>query len=252
LATDTLVDDIYRMIDTKEIADGVPVEQVINDFGENVKQILRNNITESKFDKRKLRMLAHYMNDEAYTNEILNGDIHSANQKSAGLQTRDQAKTFIYAFLYGAGDGKIGEVAGGGPKRGRILKKNFLDNTPALKHLRSKVADSSKKGWVTGLDGRKLHIRSEHSALNTLLQSAGAVVMKKALVLLDTYAKQYNIDYKFVLNVHDEFQCEVRDDQADFFGGLAVGAIIKAGKSFNLNCPLDGEYKVGKTWQQTH
>ena len=200
----------------------------------------------------ELRMLAHYMDDKAYTNEILNGDIHSANQKSAGLQTRDQAKTFIYAFLYGAGDGKIGEVAGGGPKRGRILKKNFLDNTPALKHLRSKVADSSKKGWVTGLDGRKLHIRSEHSALNTLLQSAGAVVMKKALVLLDTYAKQYNIDYKFVLNVHDEFQCEVRDDQADFFGGLAVGAIIKAGKSFNLNCPLDGEYKVGKTWQQTH
>ena len=200
----------------------------------------------------ELRMLAHYVNDEAYTNEILNGDIHSANQKSAGLQTRDQAKTFIYAFLYGAGDGKIGEVAGGGPKRGRILKKNFLDNTPALKHLRSKVADSSKKGWVTGLDGRKLHIRSEHSALNTLLQSAGAVVMKKALVLLDTYAKQYNIDYKFVLNVHDEFQCEVRDDQADFFGGLAVGAIIKAGKTFNLNCPLDGEYKVGRTWQQTH
>jgi DNA polymerase I-like protein with 3'-5' exonuclease and polymerase domains len=200
----------------------------------------------------ELRMLAHYMNDEAYTNEILNGDIHSANQKSAGLQTRDQAKTFIYAFLYGAGDSKIGEVAGGGAKRGRILKKNFLDNTPALKHLRSKVTDSSKKGWVTGLDGRKLHIRSEHSALNTLLQSAGAVVMKKALVLLDQYAKQYNIDYKFVLNVHDEFQCEVRDDQADFFGGLAVGAIIKAGKSFNLNCPLDGEYKVGETWQQTH
>jgi len=200
----------------------------------------------------ELRMLAHYMNDDKYTNEILNGDIHSANQKSAGLQTRDQAKTFIYAFLYGAGDSKIGEVAGGGAKRGRILKKNFLDNTPALKHLRSKVADSSKKGWVTGLDGRKLHIRSEHSALNTLLQSAGAVVMKKALVLLDTYAKQYNIDYKFVLNVHDEFQCEVRDDQADFFGGLAVGAIIKAGKSFNLNCPLDGEYKVGETWQQTH
>jgi DNA polymerase I-like protein with 3'-5' exonuclease and polymerase domains len=153
-------------------------------------------------------MLAHYMNDDkAYTDEILNGDIHSANQKSAGLQTRDQAKTFIYAFLYGAGDTKIGEVAGGGAKRGRILKKNFLDNTPALKHLRSKVADSSKKGWVTGLDGRKLHIRSEHSALNTLLQSAGAVIMKKALVLLDTYAKQYNIDYKFVLNVHDEFQC---------------------------------------------
>jgi DNA polymerase I-like protein with 3'-5' exonuclease and polymerase domains len=197
-------------------------------------------------------MLAHYMNDDKYTNEILNGDIHSANQKSAGLQTRDQAKTFIYAFLYGAGDVKIGEVAGGGAKRGRHLKKNFLDNTPALKQLREKVSESSGKGWVTGLDGRKLHIRSQHSALNTLLQSAGAVIMKKALVLLDSYARQYDLDYKFVLNVHDEFQCEVREDQADFFGGLAVGAIIQAGKSFKLNCPLDGEYKVGETWQQTH
>lgn len=200
----------------------------------------------------ELRMLAHYMNDDKYTKEILTGDIHTANQKSAGLQTRDQAKTFIYAFLYGAGDAKIGEVSNGGAKHGRMLKKNFLDNTPALKLLREKVTQSSEKGWVTGLDGRKLHIRSQHSALNTLLQSAGAVIMKKALVLLDTYATQYKIDYKFVLNVHDEFQCEVRDDQADFFGGLAVGAIVQAGKSFNLNCPLDGEYKVGETWQQTH
>ena len=200
----------------------------------------------------ELRMLAHYMNDDKYTKEVVSGDIHTANQKSAGLKTRDQAKTFIYAFLYGAGDVKIGQVAGGGASRGRLLKKNFLDNTPALKKLRDKVSKSSEKGWVTGLDGRKLHIRSEHSALNTLLQSAGAVIMKKALVLLDGYAKLYNIDYKFVLNVHDEFQCEVREDQADFFGGLAVGSIVQAGKSFNLNCPLDGEYKVGKSWQQTH
>ncbi len=200
----------------------------------------------------ELRMLAHYMNDDKYTNEILTGDIHTTNQKSAGLKTRDQAKTFIYAFLYGAGDVKIGQVAGGGAKRGRTLKKNFLDNTPALRELRRNVQHKCKQGWVRGLDGRKLHIRSEHSALNTLLQSAGAVIMKKALVLLDEYAKKYKIDYKFVLNVHDEFQCEVREDQADFFGGLAVGSIVQAGKSFNLNCPLDGEYKVGETWQQTH
>ena len=200
----------------------------------------------------ELRMLAHYMDDYHYTQELLNGDIHTANQKSAGLKTRDQAKTFIYAFLYGAGDVKIGQVAGGGAKRGRTLKKNFLDNTPALRELRKNVQHKCKQGWVRGLDGRKLHIRSEHSALNTLLQSAGAVIMKKALVLLDEYAKKYKIDYKFVLNVHDEFQCEVREDQADFFGGLAVGSIVQAGKSFNLNCPLDGEYKVGETWQQTH
>jgi len=200
----------------------------------------------------ELRMLAHYMDDDKYTKEVVTGDIHTANQKSAGLKTRDQAKTFIYAFLYGAGDVKIGQVAGGGAKRGRELKKNFLDNTPALRELRRNVQHKCKQGWVRGLDGRKLHIRSEHSALNTILQGAGAIVMKKALVLLDGYARLYNIDYKFVLNVHDEFQCEVRKDQADFFGGLAVGAIVQAGESFNLNCPLDGQYKVGKSWQQTH
>ena len=200
----------------------------------------------------ELRMLAHYMNDDKYTNEILTGDIHTANQKSAGLRTRDQAKTFIYAFLYGAGVLKLGSVAGGGASLGTQLQKNFLDNTPALKQLRTNVQRKAKKGWVRGLDNRKLHIRSEHSALNTVLQSAGAIIMKKALILLDEYAKQYKIDYKFVLNVHDEFQCEVREDQADFFGGLAVGSIVQAGKYFNLNCPLDGEYKVGETWQQTH
>ena len=200
----------------------------------------------------ELRMLAHYMNDDKYTNEILTGDIHTANQKSAGLRTRDQAKTFSYAFLYGAGVLKLGSVAGGGASLGTQLQKNFLDNTPALKQLRTNVQRKAKKGWVRGLDNRKLHIRSEHSALNTVLQSAGAIIMKKALILLDEYAKQYKIDYKFVLNVHDEFQCEVREDQADFFGGLAVGSIVQAGKYFNLNCPLDGEYKVGETWQQTH
>ena len=200
----------------------------------------------------ELRMLAHYMNDDKYTNEILTGDIHTANQKSAGLRTRDQAKTFIYAFLYGAGVLKLGSVAGGGASLGTQLQRNFLDNTPALKQLRTNVQRKAKKGWVRGLDNRKLHIRSEHSALNTVLQSAGAIIMKKALILLDEYAKQYKIDYKFVLNVHDEFQCEVREDQADFFGGLAVGSIVQAGKYFNLNCPLDGEYKVGETWQQTH
>jgi len=200
----------------------------------------------------ELRMLAHYMNDKNYTEEILNGDIHTANQRASGVKSRDQAKTFIYAFLYGAGDEKIGQVVGGTAREGKVLKKNFLDNTPALASLRRRVTENARKGWLYGLDKRKLYVRSEHSALNTLLQGAGAVVMKKALVLLAEYAKIYNIDYKFVLNVHDEFQCEVREDQAEFFGSLAVGSIIKAGKSFKLNCPLDGEYKVGKTWQQTH
>ena len=200
----------------------------------------------------ELRMLAHYMNDEEYTKEILDGDIHTANQRAAGLDTRDSAKTFIYAFLYGAGDGKIGSIVGGNASDGKKLKSKFLDNTPALRELRGRVGHDSEKGWLRGLDGRRLHIRSAHAALNVLLQSAGAIIMKQALTLLEKYATIYNIDYKFLLNVHDEFQVEVRADQADQFGRLAVDCIKRAGQDFNLNCPLDGEYKVGETWAETH
>ena len=200
----------------------------------------------------ELRMLAHYMNDYDYTEEVISGDIHTANQKSAGLTTRDQAKTFIYAFLYGAGDEKIGTIVGGGRKVGKTVKKQFLDNTPALKSLRERVTLASKRGYLIGLDGRRIWVRSEHSALNTLLQGAGAIIMKKALVLLDNYAILKGIDYKIIGNIHDEIQSEVHEKDAKVFGEIAVRAIKEAGEEFNLNCPLDGQYKVGETWQQTH
>ena len=200
----------------------------------------------------ELRMLAHYMNDKEYTHEILHGDIHSANQKAAGLTTRDTAKTFIYAFLYGAGDRKIGSIVGGSATDGARLKTLFLDNTPSLRDLRERVERATVRGHLRGLDNRKLIIRSNHAALNTLLQSAASVVMKKSLTILDEYAKIYGIDYKFVGNIHDEFQAEVREDQAEKFGWLAVECIKAAGIKLNLRCPLDGEYKVGKTWAETH
>lgn len=200
----------------------------------------------------ELRMLAHYMNDDAYTKEILEGDIHTANQLAAGLKTRPEAKTFIYAYLYGAGDEKIGSIAGGGRAVGKRLKEKFLANTPALAVLKENVAASAAKGYIKGLDGRKIFIRSEHAALNSLLQSAGALIMKQALVILDEYAKLWKIDYKFVGNIHDEFQVEVREDQADKFGSLAASCIQAAGLHFNLRCPLAGEYQVGSSWADTH
>jgi len=200
----------------------------------------------------ELRMLAHYMNDPDYTNTILTGDIHTANQKAAGLDTRNQAKTFIYAYLYGAGDEKIGSIAGGGRAAGKRLKDSFLKATPALATLKDNVAVSAGKGYVTGLDGRKVFIRSEHAALNSLLQSAGALIMKQALLILDKYAKLWRLDYKFVGNIHDEFQVEVREDQADRFGSLAASCIEAAGIHFKLRCPLAGDFKVGNTWAETH
>jgi len=200
----------------------------------------------------ELRMLAHYMNDKDYTNEILNGDIHTANQLASGVETRNQAKTFIYAFLYGAGDAKIGSIVGGSARDGKRLKEKFLRNTPALRKLRERVGVASGRGYVLGLDGRRVAVRSEHAALNTLLQSAGAIVMKKALCLLDEYATLHKIDYKFIGNIHDEIQTEVAEKDAERFGWLATACIEAAGKHYNLNCPLAGEYQVGGDWSETH
>ena len=201
----------------------------------------------------ELRMLAHYMNDNVYTHEVVSGDIHTANQTAAGLQTRNQAKTFIYAFLYGAGSTKIGTIVGGSAKEGQQLIDNFLRNTPKLKELREKVARIySQKGRVQGIDGRQILVRSEHSSLNTLLQGAGAIVMKQALVLLDRKLKVSKIPYKFVANVHDEWQLEVPEVYAEQVGKFGVKAIEEAGQVLEMRCPLTGEYKVGNNWKETH
>lgn len=147
----------------------------------------------------ELRCLAHYMHpydDGEYAHEILNGDIHTKNQMAAGLPTRNNAKTFIYGFLYGAGDAKIGKIIGADAKEGKRIKKKFLTATPAIKSLRNAVqgclADMEhgrvshwKRHYLKGLDGRLLHVRSLHSALNLLLQSAGAIVCKKWICLTE-------------------------------------------------------------------
>jgi len=200
----------------------------------------------------ELRMLASFMNDKEYTNEILNGDIHTTNQVNAGLSTRAQAKTFIYAFLYGAGDAKIGSIVDGSQRTGARLRQRFLENTPALAELRERVSIASQRGYLRGLDGRCLHIRSEHSALNTLLQSAGAVVMKKALAIFTEYAPKWNLTYKLLGSIHDEYQIEAPESQADKVGWLMVESIKAAGVQLDLKCPLDGEFKVGNNWAETH
>jgi len=200
----------------------------------------------------ELRMLAHYMDDAAYTRELLEGDIHIKNKEAAGLTSRDQAKTFIYAFLYGAGSAKIGSIVGGGEREGRQLIDSFLKNTASLKKLRDKVGCLAEKGWLPALDGRKLFVRSQHSALNTLLQGAGAIVMKQALCILNKKLINAKLFFLFVANVHDEFQLETRKEDAELIGFLAVQSIRQAGVRLNLRCPLDGAFKVGQNWASTH
>ncbi len=200
----------------------------------------------------ELRMLAHYMDDKEYTNEILNGDIHTTNQKFAGLESRDQAKTFIYALIYGAGDEKIGSIIRGSREAGKKLRERFLSSLPAYKSLKERVDRASSRGFLKGLDGRKILLRHKHAALNTLLQGGGAIVMKKGLCLLENRLKLNGTSYKFVANIHDEWQIETLECRANKVGQLAVQSIIDAGEHFNMRCPLDGEYKVGDSWDGTH
>jgi len=200
----------------------------------------------------ELRMLAHYMADEEYVNEIINGDIHTANQQFAGLKSRDEAKTFIYALIYGAGDEKIGSIIKGNREDGKRLRERFLTGLPALRTLKERVDRAAEKGYLKGLDGRKILLRHKHAALNTLLQGGGAIVMKKGLVILDNHIRLNTLDAKFVANIHDEWQIQVQESQADFLGRLGVQAIEKAGEYFNMRCPLTGEYKIGDSWYETH
>ena len=200
----------------------------------------------------ELRMLAHYMANEEYINEIINGDIHTANQKSAGLESRDKAKTFIYALIYGAGDEKLGSIVQGNRADGKRLRESFLDSQPSFRTLKERVARAAAKGYLKGLDGRKIWLRHKHAALNTLLQGCGAIVMKKALIIFDDLLRLQTVPAKIVGNIHDEWQVEVPEQQAEHVGALAVRCIEQASTEYNLRCPLTGEYKIGENWSDTH
>ena len=210
----------------------------------------------------ELRCLAHYMNDAKYTQEILGGDIHASNGESAGMidpswevgsdiwkKGRGEAKTFIYAYLYGGGDELVGKIVGGGSKEGKSIKKKFLDNTPALKKLRRLVEQASERGYVKALDGRHIGIRSSHSALNFLLQSAGAIIAKRAWVIFHDSCK---LPYRQLGVIHDEIQIECDAEHADAIGKQVVQAMKDTTEYYNLCCPMDGEYSIGGSWNDTH
>lgn len=200
----------------------------------------------------ELRCLAHYMQDKKYTEQILDGDIHTYNQKAAGLPTRDNAKTFIYAFLYGAGAEKLGQIVGKGSQAGGRLKSKFMKSVPSLAKLIEKVQRISRKGAVPAMDGRYIRVQSEHSALNMLLQSAGAIVAKQWIVETHKLMREHNIKFTQVAMVHDEIQASVPPEQAEQAGKLMVQAAKNAGEVLQFRIPVDAEYSVGKSWLDTH
>lgn len=215
----------------------------------------------------ELRCLGHFMarwDDGAYVEVLLNGDVHTENQTAAGLPTRDNAKTFIYAFLYGAGDEKIGSIVA--PRKsqaakrkiGKQLKDKFLATLPALKKLKDAVEKAADRGYLIGLDGRRISVRSKHAALNTLLQGAGAAIAKRWLIEVFEEAERlglrYGWDGDWVLLgfIHDELQFAVREGQEQSFGEMVVECAAKAGEFYKFRCPVGAEYKVGANWCDCH
>lgn len=206
----------------------------------------------------ELRCLAHYLgayDGGSFKEQLLNGDIHTYNQKQIGLPTRDLAKRVIYGVIYGIGDSRLGEIVGKSAQEGKRIKVKLFDALPALKKLKDNVLVKIKnQGFLFGLDKRKLIARSEHSSLNLLIQSAGAILMKMATVILHNKLKdkKYNDDVKMVAHIHDELQLQCKSDLSTEVGELAKQSIIDAGIHFNFRCPLDAQYKVGKNWADTH
>lgn len=211
----------------------------------------------------ELRCLAHYMarwDDGEYGEVILNGDIHTHNQNLAGLPERNMAKTLIYAFLYGGGDGKLGQIVGGSAAQGKALRAKFLEGLPALAKLVNAVKAKAKHHkHLNALDGGMLHIRSDHSALNTLLQSAGALICKKWLVLMERrliemgFKHGWDGDFAFMAWVHDEVQVACRNEAvAEAVEEAAKWAIKETERYYEFRMPLDCESMRGQNWKDCH
>jgi len=205
----------------------------------------------------ELRMLAHYMapyDGGAYGDVILNGDIHTHNQEKAGLPNRNNAKTFIYGFLYGAGDAKIGKIVNGSAKQGSNLKEKFLKELPALAKVKQWVEfQVAKNNSIELVDGRRVPVRSKHAALNTLLQGSGAVISKYWMIIANrNLNKQFGSKVKQLAYVHDELQFSCPADIADAAGKIITDSAIEAGTRLGIKLPINAEYKVGRNWSETH
>jgi DNA polymerase I-like protein with 3'-5' exonuclease and polymerase domains len=244
--------------------DNGPIKGIKGKYAYEVRNLFipHDGYVQVGFDAKGLEYmcLAHYINDRHFSVDIIeNGDIHTWTQQTLGFETRRQAKTFEYAYLYGAGKKKLAEglSAGTGVKYtvddvNKAISK-FVEALPGLGTLQDNLKNQyQQKGTITGLDGRELQARSEHSLLNLLLQSSGAVVMKNCLVYLREELSKTDVDYKFTLNVHDEIQASVRPEHVEKYKECVYKAVDRTNKDLGLNCKLQVDIKVGRSWAECH
>jgi len=208
----------------------------------------------------QMRALCHYLANDEFTNEVINGDVHQRNADILGC-ARATAKPFLYAFLFGGGGGKLSLILKGerDPKYGNQMKKIFIENTPGLGSLNNRVQKAleqtsrrdSKMGYIPAIDGRKIYTESAHKALNYLLQSFEAVTCKAAIAYMTAKFKEENLDVKPLVFYHDEVQLDVAEEDAERVAEIAAEAFKEAPKVFGVNI-MDGEAKIGRTWYDTH
>ena len=211
----------------------------------------------------QLRILAHLMKSPEYIEAIVSGDkdngtdIHNLNRKALGMPhiTRDMAKTFIYAFLLGAGNAKIAEILQVSAKDAEASVKRFMESITGLSNLKNNIIPRiAAKGFFVGLDGRKVPVPSQHKALAGMLQNGESVLMKHAALGWVAKAREQGFNFKLVTWPHDEWQTEVEGtlQDAEALGKLQVQSIVDAGVALNLRCPMDGSTDIGRNWQETH
>ena len=213
----------------------------------------------------ELRTLSHYLHrfdDGNFGRVVLDGDIHQQNADRVGV-TRKQVKTLTYAFIYGAGDAKLGhslhpELSDAQKKTlGGELRRKFLDAIPGLEPLIDAVKMKVREyGRLRGLDGRPIFCKAEHAALNYLLQSAGAIVSKRWVVigqqLLDEAGLTYDIDYTRCAYVHDEVQLSVVPQEVDRVKAILENAAPMAGDYYKIRIPITASADSGSNWAATH
>jgi len=208
----------------------------------------------------ELRMLAHYLarfDDGRYAKVLITGDIHQENADKIGI-SRKLVKTVTYAFLYGAGDIKIGHSydkllsEDKARKKGKEIRKAYIDAIPGLKELLEGVQKASERGYVRGLDGRNILVDKGHKALNYLLQGSAAIVAKRWMVTTHDHIKEMDLCCNQLAFIHDELQFESKPEHVDDLKSLLVLSAAEAGEYYNMRIPVAAEAKDGDTWADTH
>lgn len=201
----------------------------------------------------QLRILAHYLNNPTFTENILKEDPHSANQQSMGLPTRALTKTITYATLMGAGDAKIAGEAKISLSEAKDAKGLFFEQVPELPELIKRLKYELKRTGRIGLcDGSRVLVPSDHMVIPYLLQGDESRIMKQAMIFVDQLVRKEKLDAIKVGDIHDEWQTDVLDNHTSKFIDCCKDAFPRSGSSFDYRVPIECDAKVGLTWAETH